>query len=246
MPDSKKTFFGFNEVDWNEKQGKVNQVFHSVAKKYDLMNDLMSGGLHRLWKDEAIRMLSPQNGERIVDLAGGTGDLTLRILNKAPQAKVILSDINFSMLSEGVKRMDCAGKLNLDYALANAEALPFASNSVDALIIGFGLRNVRDQEAALAEFHRVLKPKGRALILEFSTVSGPLKKPYDFYSFKILPKIGKLVAQDESSYQYLAESIRKHPNQEKLKNMLSIAGFSEVHYRNILGGMVAIHLAWKN
>ncbi len=245
MADSKNTHFGFTDVPWAEKQKKVNQVFDSVATRYDLMNDLMSAGLHRLWKDEAIRILSPQNNEVILDLAGGSGDLSARILKQAPQAKVILSDINFNMLQEGVKRLDREGKFSMQYALANAESLPFANESLDAIIIGFGLRNVRDQQAALNEFYRVLKPQGRALILEFSEVHDTLKKPYDFYSFKILPKLGKYVARDEASYQYLAESIRKHPNQEKLKSMLSIAGFEEVHYRNLLGGVVAIHFAWK-
>lgn len=242
---SQKTHFGYEEVSWTEKQGKVNQVFDSVANRYDIMNDVMSMGLHRLWKDEAIRMLSPQDGETILDLAGGTGDLTLRILKKMGSGNVILSDINFNMLSEGVKRLDRKGKLTVSYALANAESLPFADNSINALIIGFGLRNVRDQQKALGEFHRVLKPKGRAVILEFSEVQGPLKKPYDFYSFNILPKMGEIIAKDRDSYQYLAESIRKHPNQETLKNMLLKAGFNEAHYRNILGGMVAIHLGWK-
>lgn len=241
----KKTHFGFEEVSWADKQGKVNEVFDSVATRYDIMNDVMSLGLHRLWKDEAIRMLSPQEGETILDLAGGTGDLTLRILKKMGQGNVILSDINFNMLREGVKRLDNKGKLGVSYALANAEALPFANESLDALIIGFGLRNVRDQNAALREFYRVLKPKGRALILEFSEIKGPLKKPYDFYSFKILPKMGEIIAKDRESYQYLAESIRKHPNQDTLKNMLLTAGFNEAHYRNLQGGMVAIHLGFK-
>lgn len=241
-----KTHFGFEEVPWTEKQDKVNQVFDSVASRYDIMNDVMSMGLHRLWKDEAIRMLAPREGETILDLAGGTGDLTLRILKKMGTGHVILSDINFNMLREGVKRLDNKGKVGVSYALANAEALPFESDSLDGLIIGFGLRNVRDQQKALTEFYRVLKPKGRAVILEFSEIKGPLKKPYDFYSFNILPKMGELIAKDRESYQYLAESIRKHPNQETLKNMLLTAGFNEAHYRNLLGGMVAIHLGWKN
>ncbi len=239
------THFGFQDIPWQEKQTKVNQVFDRVASRYDLMNDLMSAGLHRLWKDEAIRMLSPQANEIILDLAGGTGDLTSRILKKSPQTQVILSDINFNMLQEGMKRLDRVGRFGIHYTLANAESLPFERESCDGLIIGFGLRNVRDQQTALNEFYRILKPKGRVLILEFSEVSPPLKKPYDFYSFKVLPKLGKYVAHDEASYQYLAESIRKHPNQETLKNMLSLAGFNEVHYRNLMGGVVAIHLGWK-
>lgn len=242
---SKKTFFGFQEIPWSEKQAKVNEVFNSVARKYDLMNDLMSAGLHRLWKDEAIRALAPQDGETILDLAGGTGDLTARILNKIQHGKVILSDINVQMLQEGIKRLDRQGKLNIAYALANAEALPFSANSIDGLIIGFGLRNVRDQQSALNEMQRVVKPRGRVVILEFSEINQVLKKPYDFYSFKILPKMGQIIAGDAESYVYLAESIRKHPNQETLKNMLLAAGFAEVNYRNLLGGLVSIHLAWK-
>lgn len=241
-----KTHFGFKEVPWQEKQGKVNAVFSAVAKRYDLMNDVMSAGMHRLWKDEAVRMLAPRDNETILDLAGGTGDLTLRILKKTHQAHVILSDINFNMLEEGVKRLDQKGKFGVSYALANAESLPFTTASVNALIIGFGLRNVRDQQTALAEFERILKPGGRALILEFSEVTGPLRKPYDLYSFKVLPKMGEIVAKDAESYRYLAESIRKHPNQETLKNMLLKAGFAEAHYRNILGGVVALHLAVKS
>lgn len=242
---SPKTHFGFEEISWSEKQQKVNDVFDSVAKRYDLMNDVMSAGLHRLWKDEAVRMLGVQEHETILDLAGGTGDLTQRILKKIGSGQVILSDINFNMLQEGVKRMDRKGKVNVAYTLANAESLPFADASLDGLIIGFGLRNVRDQQAALNEFYRILKPQGRAVILEFSKVNSFLQKPYDFYSFNILPKMGKIIAKDRESYQYLAESIRKHPDQETLKNMLLTAGFHEAYYRNLAGGIVAVHLGWK-
>lgn len=242
----KHTHFGYSEVPWQEKQSRVNQVFDSVARRYDLMNDLMSLGQHRLWKDRAIKMLSPQEGETILDLAGGTGDLTARILKKIRgRGEIILSDINFNMLKEGVKRFDQQGQLGLHYGVLNAESLPFLPTSIDALMIGFGLRNVRDQQAALNEMYRVLKPGGRALILEFSKMSGPFAKCYDWYSFHILPKLGALVAKDAHSYQYLAESIRKHPPQEQLKTMLYQAGFDEVRYENLFGGMVAIHLAWK-
>jgi demethylmenaquinone methyltransferase/2-methoxy-6-polyprenyl-1,4-benzoquinol methylase len=246
--DEKKTHFGYEDVSWQDKQSRVNQVFSSVARRYDVMNDLMSLGLHRLWKDEAIRMLSPQEHEVILDLAGGTGDLSKRILKRMRgRGRVILSDINLSMLREGVKRFDREGQVSgLDYTVMNAEALPFEDASLDGITIGFGLRNVRDQATALAEMFRVLKPGGRVLILEFSKMRGPLAKSYDWYSFNILPKMGQLVTGDADSYRYLAESIRKHPEQEVLKNMLHTAGFGEVHYRNILQGLVAIHLARKD
>jgi demethylmenaquinone methyltransferase/2-methoxy-6-polyprenyl-1,4-benzoquinol methylase len=242
----KQTHFGYEDVSWEQKQSRVNQVFDSVAGRYDLMNDLMSFGLHRLWKDEAVRMLSPLEGERILDLAGGTGDLTQRILKRTHQrAEVILSDINFNMLQEGVRRLDRKGCFNVNYGVLNAESLPFPNQSLDAVIIGFGLRNVRDQEAALQEMHRVLKPNGRALILEFSKMQGPLAKPYDAYSFHVLPKMGAWVTGDADSYRYLAESIRKHPEQEVLKHLLHQAGFSSVRYKNLLSGLVAIHLGLK-
>lgn len=243
----KETHFGYEKVSWQEKQSRVNQVFNSVAQRYDVMNDLMSLGLHRLWKDEAVRMLSPQEGELILDLAGGTGDLSKRILKRMHgRGRVILSDINVHMLREGVKRFDRMGQLSgLEYSVLNAEALPFADASVDGITIGFGLRNVRDQGAALVEMHRVLKPGGRALVLEFSKMHGPLAKPYDWYSFHVLPKLGQWVTGDAESYRYLAESIRKHPEQAVLKSMLEQAGFGEVHYRNLLQGLVAIHLARK-
>ncbi len=245
--DEKKTHFGYEDVSWQEKQSRVNQVFSSVATRYDVMNDFMSLGLHRLWKDEAVRMLSPQEHEIILDLAGGTGDLSKRILKRMHgRGQVILSDINLNMLREGVKRFDRSGQFSgLNYSVINAEALPFGDATLDGITIGFGLRNVRDQAAALAEMFRVLKPGGRALILEFSKMTGPLAKPYDWYSFHVLPKMGQLVTGDAESYRYLAESIRKHPEQKVLKNMLEHAGFAEVQYRNILQGLVAIHLARK-
>ena len=242
----KKTHFGYEHVSWEDKQKRVNDVFHSVSQKYDLMNDLMTGGLHRLWKTRAIHKLLLSEGMRVLDLAGGTGDLSARIVKKiGPRGEIVLADINQSMLQEGVKRLDREGLFQVQYACVNAEALPFPDQYFDALIIGFGLRNVRDQARALQEMQRVLKPMGRALILEFSEVHDALKKPYDWYSFKILPRIGKWVAKDEASYQYLAESIRKHPNQKTLQQMMYTAGFNEVTYENILGGVVALHLGWK-
>ena len=243
---SKNTHFGYEEVAWEEKQKRVNAVFHSVAHKYDLMNDLMSVGMHRYWKAKAIYKLLLREGMRVLDLAGGTGDLTQRIIQKiGPRGEVILADINESMLREGVKRLDREGYFGVQYACVNAESLPFPDQYFDAIIIGFGLRNVRDQLTALREMQRVLKPMGRALVLEFSEAQGVLKKPYDWYSFKILPRLGKWVADDEASYQYLAESIRKHPNQETLQAMMYTAGFDEVEYENLFGGIVALHLGWR-
>lgn len=246
MNEDKKTHFGYQEVDWEKKQSYVNEVFHSVAHKYDLMNDLMSLGLHRLWKDHAVKKLLLRPGMCVLDLAGGTGDLSRRISQKVgTSGQVVLADINESMLREGVMRLDNLGLLQMQYVTLNAEALPFPDEYFDAIIIGFGLRNVRDQNQALREMYRVLKPMGRALILEFSKVNELLRKPYDFYSFKILPKLGKLVAQDEASYRYLAESIRQHPEQEVLKSMMMDAGFQDTSFENLLGGVVAIHLGWK-
>lgn len=243
---SDKTHFGFEEVAWEEKQGKVNSVFHSVAHKYDLMNDLMSLGLHRLWKERAVRKLLLKEGMSVLDLAGGTGDLTRRIVKKiGPSGRMVLADINESMLAEGRKRLDNEGLFQVECVTANAERLPFDVGDFDAVIIGFGLRNVRDQHAALREIYRVLKVNGRALVLEFSRPRDGLQKPYDWYSFKVLPRLGKMVAQDEESYRYLAESIRKHPDQETLKHMMEDAGFSEVDYENLSGGIVALHLGWK-
>jgi demethylmenaquinone methyltransferase / 2-methoxy-6-polyprenyl-1,4-benzoquinol methylase len=243
---SEKTHFGFEEVNWEEKQGRVNEVFHSVAHKYDLMNDLMSLGLHRYWKERAIQQMLLREGMRVLDLAGGTGDLTKRIIKKmGMQGKVVLADINESMLQEGQKRLDNEGLFQVEYVTANAEDLPFPDAHFDALIIGFGLRNVRDQNAALREMYRVLKKEGRVVILEFSKPHEFVQKPYDWYSFKVLPRLGKWVAQDEDSYQYLAESIRKHPSQEVLQEMMFMAGFTEVTFENLSGGIVAIHRGWK-
>lgn len=241
-----KTHFGFTEVDWQQKQAKVNEVFHSVAHKYDLMNDLMSLGLHRLWKERAIQKLLLKPGMSVLDLAGGTGDLTQRIVKKiGQQGCMVLADINESMLQEGQRRLDNAGLFQVECVTANAENLPFPDAHFDAVIIGFGLRNVRDQNAALKEMYRVLKNEGRALILEFSKPHELLRKPYDWYSFKILPRLGKFIANDSDSYRYLAESIRKHPEQEVLKEMMQEAGFGEVSYENLSGGIVALHLGWK-
>ena len=238
------THFGYQEVAVEDKTRLVNGVFESVADKYDLMNDLMSLGVHRLWKRHFIAISGIQPGQRVLDLAGGTGDIAALMSKQVgAHGRVVLSDINAAMLAVGRRRMEDRGLVgNIEYSLANAEQLPFADAEFDAVTIAFGPRNVTDQPAALKEMLRVLKPGGRAMILEFSSVEfAGLKKIYDTYSFGILPRLGKIIADDEDSYRYLAESIRKHPDQEKLAGMLEDAGFSNVTYRNMTGGIVAIH-----
>lgn len=242
-----KIDFGFQQVDWAEKAQRVKGVFDSVAPKYDLMNDLMSMGIHRLWKRHAIDTLGLLPHHQVLDLASGTGDLALRIaplLND--QGKITLSDINESMLNIGKQRMIDAGHLRAEYAVANAESLPFADNSFDRITMAFGLRNVTDKQLALNELHRVLKPNGLLMVVEFSKVIDPLlAKGYDFYSFNVLPHLGQLVANDRDSYQYLAESIRMHPDQETLADMFRQAGLIKVSYENLTAGVVAIHKGWK-
>ncbi|GAB4223400.1 MAG: bifunctional demethylmenaquinone methyltransferase/2-methoxy-6-polyprenyl-1,4-benzoquinol methylase UbiE [Francisella sp.] len=246
--ENKTTDFGFTQVPWEEKQKKVNSVFHSVAAKYDLMNDLMSFGIHRLWKKQTITKSSVRKGDYVLDLAGGTGDLAYKFCQMVgQQGKVILSDINSSMLEVGKEKLTnkgCVG--NIEYVQANAECLPFPDNYFDCITISFGLRNVTDKDKALASMYRVLKPGGRLLVLEFSKPVIPLlSKVYDEYSFKALPFLGKIVTQDADSYRYLAESIRKHPDQETLKQMMYDAGFDEVEYQNMTGGIVALHIGYK-
>ncbi|HLB55814.1 MAG TPA: bifunctional demethylmenaquinone methyltransferase/2-methoxy-6-polyprenyl-1,4-benzoquinol methylase UbiE [Coxiellaceae bacterium] len=246
--NSDKTHFGFTEVDVQEKAKRVAGVFHSVAQKYDVMNDLMSLGIHRLWKKLAIDLLSVHSGQFILDIAGGTGDLTAKIAEKIGKTgRVILSDINSSMLSIGRDRMIDKGLFdNISYAQLDAEKIPFADNTFDRVIIGFGLRNVTDKDAALRSMFRVLKPGGRALILEFSKPTVPGLKPiYDAYSFKILPWLGEKILNDADSYRYLAESIRMHPDQNTLKNMMENAGFEKCDVHNLSGGIVAIHRGFK-
>lgn len=241
---TKTTHFGYRDVAVEEKERLVRGVFDSVASKYDLMNDLMSMGVHRLWKRHFIAISNIQPGQRVLDVAGGTGDITALMRKRVgASGSVVLSDINESMLEVGRRRLEDRGLVgNIEYQVANAEKLPFDDGEFDAVTIAFGLRNVTDKDAALREMYRVLKPSGRAMILEFSTVEFEgLKKIYDVYSFGILPKLGKLVADDEESYQYLAESIRKHPPQDELADMMVAAGFSKVTYRNLTGGVVAIH-----
>ena len=242
------THFGFQTVAVTEKARRVAQVFDSVADKYDLMNDLMSLGIHRLWKRFAISLAGVRRGERVLDLAGGTGDLACRLAELVgPDGRVVLSDINAAMLAEGRRRLVDEGIVgNVDYVQADAERLPFADNSFDRITMAFGLRNVTTKENALASMCRVLKPGGCALVLEFSHPYPPGLKPvYDLFSFKVLPALGKLVANDADSYRYLAESIRVHPDQETLKQMMEAAGFERCGYFNLSGGIVAAHRGYK-
>ena len=239
--DGGTTHFGYQTVAEEEKQGKVRGVFDSVASKYDVMNDAMSGGLHRIWKRFAVDQLNLQPGERVLDLASGTGDL-IRLMHPKVGARglVLHTDINAAMLAEGRNTLLDHGVVT-PITQCNAEALPFATGSFDAVTIAFGLRNVTHKEQALTEMHRVLKVGGRALVLEFSHPNALLKVPYDWYSFNILPKLGAKIAGDTASYQYLAESIRMHPSQETLKTMFEAAGFRRVEYFNLTGGIVAVH-----
>ena len=238
------THFGYRDVPRREKTGLVREVFDSVADRYDLMNDLMSMGVHRLWKQHFAATSGVRPGDRVLDLASGTGDIAALLGPKVgANGRVVMSDINAAMLRNGRRRMLDRGRVgNLRYALANAESLPFADRSFDVVTIAFGLRNVTDQPAALAEMCRVLKPGGQLLVLEFSRVRPePLRKLYDGYSFAVLPVLGRLVAGDADSYRYLAESIRRHPPQEELADMMRAAGFDQVSYRDLTGGIVAVH-----
>ena len=244
----KKTHFGFQSVDWDEKVKKVAEVFHSVAKNYDLMNDLMSMGIHRLWKRFTIELSRVESGQQVLDLAGGSGDLTQLLCQKVGETgHVVLADINAAMLAVGRDRLlDKGLHTNVNVVQANAQSLPFQDNSFHCVIIGFGLRNVTDKSAALESMYRVCKPGGKIMVLEFSTPTLPGLKPiYDWYSFHILPKLGQLFAQDTASYQYLAESIRKHPAQDELKSLIEQAGFEDCIYHNLSGGIVALHVAHK-
>jgi demethylmenaquinone methyltransferase/2-methoxy-6-polyprenyl-1,4-benzoquinol methylase len=237
-----QTHFGEQTVPLADKQGMVDEVFHSVARRYDLMNDLMSGGLHRLWKRYAVGVAAVRPGARVLDLAGGTGDLARLFADAAgPTGRVVLSDINGAMLAEGRDKLLDRG-LALDVVQCDAEKLPFPDRAFDVVSIGFGLRNVTRKENALAEMRRVLAPGGVAVILEFSKVAGPLAPAYDWYSFAVLPRLGRLVAGDEASYRYLAESIRMHPDQEALKALMEQAGFESVEYHNLTAGVVALHV----
>jgi len=245
---NEQTHFGFRQVNTGEKVSLVREVFQSVAPNYDLMNDLMSLGMHRLWKRFTIQQAAIKPGQRILDVAAGTGDLSKAFAKLAgPTGQVVMTDINEAMLNTGRDRLMDAGMLgNIEFILADAENLPFPSNDFDLVTIAFGLRNVTDKLAALKSMYRVLKPGGKLLVLEFSKpVSKLLDKAYDLYSFNVIPNIGALVAKDRDSYQYLVESIRMHPNQETLKSMLQEAGFEEVNYFNLSGGIVALHQGYK-
>ena len=242
------THFGYQEVDRDAKANMVADVFHSVASRYDLMNDLMSGGIHRIWKRFTIELSGVRRGHAVLDIAGGTGDLAARFADLVgPEGQVVLADINDSMLKVGRDKLLDHGLLdNLEFVQADAQCLPFPDDSFDCITIAFGLRNVTDKDAALRSMLRVLKPGGRLLVLEFSKPGNPLlSKVYDAYSFRLLPLMGRLVANDADSYQYLAESIRMHPDQDTLKEMMEDAGFSRGEYHNMTGGVVALHKGVK-
>ncbi len=240
-----QTDFGYRHIDATEKAGRVAGVFSSVAARYDLMNDLMSGGLHRLWKAFTVALAGVREGERVLDVAAGSGDLALEFAKRAgPGGEVWLTDINRAMLERGRDRLLDRG-LTLPAVQCDAEALPFPSDYFDCVSVAFGLRNMTDKERALAEMRRVLKPAGRLLVLEFSRVWAPLAKAYDWYSFTVLPWLGRKVAGDEAAYRYLAESIRMHPDQESLKAMLERAGLEKVEYFNLSAGVAALHRGYK-
>ncbi len=242
-----KTFFGFKEVEETDKARLVSGVFSSVASKYDIMNDAMSLGVHRLWKDRFISDLNPRAGSKLLDVAGGTGDIAFRFLQNAQNGNVTICDINPDMLGEGKKRaIDKNILSNIEWVCGDAEKLPMPSSHFDYYTIAFGIRNVTNIENAISEAYRVLKPGGRFMCLEFSHVDNPLLgKIYDVFSFKLIPQIGKLIAKDEDSYRYLVESIRKFPTQEKFASMIKKAGFENVKYTDLSGGIVAVHSGWK-
>ena len=241
----KSTHFGFDTVDETTKSARVRGVFDSVAPKYDVMNDLMSMGLHRVWKAYTVLVANVREGYQVLDIAGGTGDLALAFSKKVGKSgRVVHTDINEAMLSTGRRRLLDAG-ISLPTLVCDAEKLPFADNQFDVVSVAFGLRNMTHKDAALTEMCRVVKPGGKLLVLEFSKVAKPLEKPYDWYSFKVLPLLGKWVAGDDESYRYLAESIRVHPSQTELKSMMKISGFGHVDFHNLTGGLVALHVGIK-
>lgn len=243
----RSTHFGFREVPEGDKAGMVHGVFTRVASKYDLMNDLMSGGVHRLWKDAMMDWLAPRPGQRLLDVAGGTGDIAFRFLNRAPGASAVVCDMTEGMLVEGRTRAEAAQMADrLDWVVGDAMALPFADRSFDVYTISFGIRNVTRIEAALSEAYRVLKVGGRLMVLEFSRIPNDmLQWAYDRYSFNVIPVMGQVVAGDRDSYQYLVESIRKFPDQDTFAGMIRAAGFGQVKYRNLTMGVAALHSGWK-
>lgn len=239
------THFGFESVDEKEKAGKVRQVFDSVAPKYDLMNDLMSGGLHRAWKAYTVLVANLREGQKALDIAGGTGDLALAFSKKVGASGVVVhTDINYAMLSTGRERLLNKGVI-LPTTVCDAEKLPFENDYFDVVSVAFGLRNMTHKDQALAEMNRVLRPGGKLLVLEFSKVAKPLEKVYDWYSFNVLPKLGQAIAGDADSYRYLAESIRMHPGQAELKRIMQGVGFGHVDYHNLTGGIAALHVGIK-
>lgn len=239
------THFGYQTIDERDKARRVRGVFDSVASNYDLMNDLMSAGLHRAWKAYTVLVADVRPGMSVLDIAGGTGDLALAFAPKVgPNGTVVHTDINVAMLEQGRNRLLDAGVV-LPTAACDAEALPFADAQFDRVSVAFGLRNMTRKDRALAEMNRVLKPGGKLLVLEFSTIARPLRKAYDWYSFEILPRLGRWIAGDEASYRYLAESIRMHPDQEALKTLMQQGGFAHVDYHNLTGGVVALHVGIK-
>ncbi len=246
-PASDSTHFGYEQVPWNDKARRVRGVFDSVAGNYDVMNDLMSGGLHRLWKHFTLGLANLRPGQRALDVAGGTGDLAAGLARQVGErGLVVLTDINAAMLARGRDRLINDGLVgNVQVAQVNAEKLPFADGMFDCVTIGFGLRNVTDKPAALASMRRVLKPGGQLLVLEFSRPNAALKPLYDAYSFRVLPLLGKVVAKDEASYRYLAESIRMHPDQETLLGLMREAGLEGCRYHNLTGGVVAVHRGYR-
>lgn len=245
--DSKTTHFGFREVREQDKAGMVHGVFTNVASKYDVMNDLMSGGIHRIWKDAMMDWLAPRPGQRLLDVAGGTGDISFRFLRRAGRGHATVLDLTEQMLVEGRRRAEAESmSAELDWVAGDAMKLPFPANSFDVYTISFGIRNVTRIDDALREAYRVLKPGGRLMVLEFSQLPNPaMQRAYDLYSFNVIPRMGQVVAGDRDSYQYLVESIRRFPDQDSFAEMIRQAGFEQVKYRNLTFGVAALHSGWK-